>query len=217
MTHAARAAAVLDGKFHAVLVDRDAGVWRDPLPSAQRPRPPHQAPVGTIDTFLFPTTLSRPVGRRVLRMGRKRRLGAAIRVLTGGPEVFQTLALWTKALGHFPTAIPDMATSEGIVIVHADVLADAERFGAVNGQQTLRAATVVAAVRAAPRGFPPGASGLRMEHHWALDQGGRDALVDVVLLLASSTAVYVVPQMATHALAGANLILLVKPGPCDGD
>lgn len=54
-----------------------------------------------------------------------------------------------------------------------------------------------------------------MEHLWALDDRSRDRLVDVLLLLASDAAVGVVPPLATHALSGANLLLLVEPGARD--
>lgn len=53
-----------------------------------------------------------------------------------------------------------------------------------------------------------------MEHLWALCPRGQ-ALVAVVRLLASPAAVDGVPVVATHALAGANLLQLVKPGTPD--
>jgi len=49
-----------------------------------------------------------------------------------------------------------------------------------------------------------------MEHLWALAEDGRHALVGVVQLLASDVATSLVPTVAGHALAGAELPLLVK-------
>jgi len=74
----------------------------------------------------------------------------------------------------------------------------------------LSAATVVSTIRSAARGSAPGHSSLRMEHLWALAEDGRHALVGVVQLLASDVATSLVPTVAGHALAGAELPLLVK-------
>jgi len=49
-----------------------------------------------------------------------------------------------------------------------------------------------------------------MEHLWALAEDGRHALVGVVQLLASDVATSLVSTVAGHALAGAELPLLVK-------
>ncbi|GAB0496795.1 hypothetical protein MMPV_008113 [Pyropia vietnamensis] len=48
-------------------------------------------------------------------------------------------------------------------------------------------------------------------------KGGQDALVGVVELLVSAAAVTRVPAAAAHALAGADLLLLAKPGGVGGD
>jgi len=50
-----------------------------------------------------------------------------------------------------------------------------------------------------------------------LAEDGRDALVGVVRLLATEAATTMVPAVASHALAGAELLLLVKPGAPDAD
>lgn len=68
------------------------------------------------------------------------------------------------------------------------------------------------AVRRAPKGSSPGPSGLLAEHLWALGDAGRASLVVVVRLLSGGAAVDRKPAIATHALAGADLLLLVKPG-----
>lgn len=51
-----------------------------------------------------------------------------------------------------------------------------------------------------------------MEHLHAIGDDDRAAVVSVVLLLTGDAAVERVPPVATHALAGANLLLLTKPG-----
>jgi len=56
-----------------------------------------------------------------------------------------------------------------------------------------------------------------MEHLWALAEDGRDALVVVVRLLATEAATMVAPAVSSHALAGVELLLLVKPGAPDAD
>jgi len=81
----------------------------------------------------------------------------------------------------------------------------------------LSAETVVATIRSAARGSAPGPSGLRMGHLWALAEDGHNALVGVVRLLATDAATTVVPAVASHALAGAEFLLLVKPEASDAD
>jgi len=76
---------------------------------------------------------------------------------------------------------------------------------------------VVAAVRSAPRAAAAGPSGLGPEHLWALTAAGQDALVAVVQLLAGDGLVWREPAVAAHALAGADLLLLTKPGGLGDD
>jgi len=56
-----------------------------------------------------------------------------------------------------------------------------------------------------------------MEHLRALGDEGQAALAGVVHLLAGEAAVRLVPAVAAHALAGADLLLLCKPGGTDVD
>jgi len=56
-----------------------------------------------------------------------------------------------------------------------------------------------------------------MEHLWAPGEAGRDALFSVGVLLTSAAATTRVPAVATHALAGADLLLLAKPGGVGAD
>jgi len=56
-----------------------------------------------------------------------------------------------------------------------------------------------------------------MEHLRALGDAGQAALAGVIRLLAGAEAVRLVPPLATHALAGADLLLLCKPGGPDDD
>jgi len=146
------------------------------------------------------------------------RLSAAARTLQGAPVAPHTGAVWQAARRLFPRASPGLATTESVAAEFGPELDAAAAHGVAAGAPLgLSAATVVGTIRSAARGSAPGPSGLRMEHLWALAEDGRDALVGVVRLLATAAATTVVPAVASHALAGAELLLLVKPGAPDAD
>jgi len=56
-----------------------------------------------------------------------------------------------------------------------------------------------------------------MEHIRTLGWEGQADVAAVVRLLAGEAAVSRVPPLAAHALAGANLLLLCKPGGVNAD
>lgn len=234
VTHAVRAASLLGGQFEAALADRDGGVWR-PLTDPPPPIPPppcvtHQAgdcgpmvPVSSAAAHgvrggLSPTPHATPAQRRALRQARHGRLSAAARTLLSEPPAPRTPAVWAKAQRLFPPATPDLATAASVEEAFADELTDlaatADRLAV---PRTVSRDTVTLAIRAAPRGSSPGPSGLRVEHLWALAAGGREALVGVLLLLTGEAAVSRVPPVARAALAGADLLLLRKPGGLAAD
>jgi len=84
LSHAARAAALLDGDFLAALADRNAGVWRRgvaPARSAEGSRAPR---VDAVPGRTAPTRLA-PGQRRALRQAAAGRLSAAARSLLSAP------------------------------------------------------------------------------------------------------------------------------------
>ncbi|GAB0497407.1 hypothetical protein MMPV_008739 [Pyropia vietnamensis] len=208
-SHAARAVAVLAGEFGAALAARDAGIWRAPAPLpaapwlAGGPSPPPRATSAQ---------------RRALRQARHGRLSAAARTLLSEPPAPRTPAVWAKAQQLFPPSSPDLATAASVEAAFPDELAAlAAAAGQLAVPRTVSRDTVTLAIRAAPRGSSPGLSGLRVEHLWALAEGGGEALVGVVLLLTGEAAVTRVPSVARTALAGTDLLLLRKPGGLAAD
>ena len=158
------------------------------------------------------------VQRRALRQVWRGRLSAAARTLQGAPVAPRNAAVWHATQRLFPRAAPGLATTESVEAEFGPELAVVAAHGAARGAPSgLSAATVVAAIRSAARGSAPGPSGLRMEHLWELAEDGRDALVAVVRLLASDAGTSAVPAVASHALSGAELLLLVKPRAPDVD
>jgi len=195
-------AALLRGAFDTCLADRNAGVWRPsivPRSGLRRPQAARNAAVAARG--------------RAVRLARVGRLSAAARVLRADPPAPQTPAVERKVRGLFPPAAPDLATPASIEAGFREELASA----AEHGRRSAVPATApwdsaVLAIRTAPRGSSPGSLGTRMEHLWALGEKGRDALVGVVLLLTGDAATTRVPAVATHAVAGAALLLFARPG-----
>ena len=147
--------------------------------------------------------------RRALRLVRAGRLSAAARALTAAPVAPRTPAVWAKALGLFAPARPGLATTAPVKAELQASLAAAAAFSQTTGVPTaLPRAAADEAIRRVPRGSAPGPSGLRMEHLRALGDEGQAALAGVVNVLAGEAAVRLVPGVAAHALAGADLLLL---------
>eukprot|EP00168_Porphyra_purpurea_P017444 TRINITY_DN603_c0_g1_i4.p6 TRINITY_DN603_c0_g1~~TRINITY_DN603_c0_g1_i4.p6 ORF type:complete len:190 (-),score=35.40 TRINITY_DN603_c0_g1_i4:2496-3065(-) len=158
------------------------------------------------------------VQRRALRQVWRGRLSAAARTLQSAPVAPHTGAVWRAAQRLFPRATPELTTTASVEAEFGPELDVAAAHGrTARAPSGLTAATVVATIRSAARGSAPGPSGFRMEHLWALAEDGRDELVGVVRLLATDAATSVVPAVASHALAGAEHLLLVKPGEPDAD
>jgi len=202
LSHEVRVAAIMGGDFDACLADRNASVWRPCI--ARRAGARHS-------TALRDALVA--ARRRAVRLARVGRLSAAARALRADPPAPQTPAVDRKARGLLPPAVPDLATPASIKAGFPAELARAAEHGrrsAVPAAVPCDAAVLT--IRTAPGGSSPGPSGTRMEHLWVLGEEGRDALVSVVLLLTGETAATRVPAVATHALAGADLLLLSKPG-----
>ena len=214
LTHSARAAALLSGDFEAALADREVCIWRsNPRPAERQQRP--TASGGASAATDGPVTTEQ---RRALRLVLAGRLSAPARALTAAPVAPRTPAVWTKALGLFPPARPGLATTSTVEAEFPAALAAAAAFSQTHGVPTaLPRAAADEAIRRAPRGSAPGISGLRMEHLRALGDEGQAALAGVVILLAGEAAVRLVPAVAAHALAGAELLLLCTPGGDDVD
>jgi len=212
LLHAERAAVVMRGDFIAALADRNAGVWR---PGWRRPVGERPAVARRAGQRVAQPSSSQ---RRALRLVREGRLSAAARALRAEPPAPQTTAIWDKARGLFPPASSASATTATVEAEFAAELAAAADFGdrPLVPRRVSRDA-VVAAIRSAPRGAAPGPSGLRSEHLWALSAAGQDALVGVVDLLVGEALASRLPAVAAHALAGADLLLLTKPGGVGGD
>ncbi|GAB0498744.1 hypothetical protein MMPV_010093 [Pyropia vietnamensis] len=187
----ARAEAVLNGEFSTALADRNAGVWRPSWRRCLDGRRRETRPAALAAKGMAPSQ------RRALRLVRAGRLSAAARTLLADEPAPHTAAVWRKATSLFPPATSASASAASVEAEFADLLADAAEFG--------DGATV-------PRGGDAGG-----EHLWALEAGGQDALVGVLELLVSAAAVTRVPAAAAHALAGADLLLLAKPGGVGGD
>ncbi|GAB0497434.1 hypothetical protein MMPV_008767 [Pyropia vietnamensis] len=135
--------------------------------------------------------------RRALRQARHGRLSAAARTLLSEPPAPRTPAVWAKAQQLFPPSSPDLATAASVEAAFPDELAAlAAAAGQLAVPRTVSRDTVTLAIRAAPRG---------------------EALVGVVLLLTGEAAVTRVPSVARTALAGADLLLLRKPGGLAAD
>jgi len=202
LSHTERVAALLRGDFDACLADRNAGVCRPstvPRSGPRRPPAPRDATVAA--------------RRRAVRLARVGRLSAAARALRADPPAPQTPVVERTARGLFPPAAPDLATPASIEAGFPAELARAAEYGRRSAvPAAVRWDAAVLASRTAPRGSSSGPSGTRMEHLLALGEEGRDALVGVVLLLTGEAATTRVPAVATHALAGADLLLLAKPG-----
>ena len=205
LTHSARAAALLSGDFAAALADRDAGVRRlSPRRASRRTSATARggAPAGSDGSVTA-------AQRRALRLVRAGRLSAAARALTAAPVAPRTPAVWAKALGLFPPARPGLATTATVEAEVPAALAAAATFSQTTGVPTaLPRAAADEAIRRAPRGSTPGPSELRMEHLRVLGDERQAALAGVVNLLAGEAAVRLVPAVAAHALAGADLLLL---------
>jgi len=126
--------------------------------------------------------------------------------------------VWEEARSRFPPSRPGLASlayAEGSFPAGLEAATKLGRASCV--PRVLPRAAVVDAIRRAPRGATPGPSGLRMEHLQALGDEVQAALAGVVRLLASEEAQRLVTPLATHALAGADLLLLCKPGGLDVD
>ena len=124
-----------------------------------------------------------------------------------------TPAVWLAAQQLFPCVTSGLATTASVEAAFGPELAAAAAHGtAAAAPLGLSAERVVATIRSAARGSAPGPSGLRIEHLCALAKDGRNALVGVVRLLSTDAATTVVPTVASHALVGAELLLLFKPG-----
>jgi len=118
----------------------------------------------------------------------------------------------------FPPSLDGLATVASVEREFPAALAEADAFGRISGvPAALPRAATDDALRRAPRGTAPGPSGLRMEHLRALGDSGQVALAAVVRLLAGPVSARRVPPLAAHALAGADLLLLCKPGGDDDD
>ncbi|GAB0490078.1 hypothetical protein MMPV_001308 [Pyropia vietnamensis] len=208
-THAARAVAVLAGEFGAALAARDAGIWRplsDPGPPQRIPSTPGWGGVGApaplpaapwLAGGPSPPPCATSAQRRALRQARHGRLSAAARTLLSEPPAPRTPAVWAKAQQLFPPSSPDLATAASVEAAFPDELAAlAAAAGQLAVPRTVSRDTVTLAIRAAPRG---------------------EALVGVVLLLTGEAAVTRVPSVARTALAGADLLLLRKPGGLAAD
>ncbi|GAB0497435.1 hypothetical protein MMPV_008768 [Pyropia vietnamensis] len=204
-THAARAVAVLAGEFGAALAARDAGIWRplsDPGPPQRIPSTPGWGGVGApaplpaapwLAGGPSPPPCATSAQRRALRQARHGRLSAAARTLLSEPPAPRTPAVWAKAQQLFPPSSPDLATAASVEAAFPDELAAlAAAAGQLAVPRTVSRDTVTLAIRAAPRGSSPGPSGLR-------------------------AAVTRVPSVARTALAGADLLLLRKPGGLAAD
>ena len=149
---------------------------------------------------------------------RRPRTRAAARALLALPVADRTPAVWAKALRLFPPAAPGLASTASVEADFAADLAAAAEFDRRSAlPSTLPREAVDEAVRRAPRGSAPGPSGLRMEHIRTLGGEGQADVATVVRLLAGEAAVRRVPPLAAHALSGANLLLLSKPGGVDAD
>jgi len=214
LTYAARAAAIFACDFAAALADRDAGVWRSaPGRAGARSRP--QDPGGGASRTPARVTAAQ---RRALRPVRAERLSAAARALTAAPVAPRTPAVWDKARSLFPPARPGLASLASVQEAFPAELAAAADFGRDSGvPRVLPREAVGEAIRRAPRGSAFGPSGLRMEHLRARGDEGQAALAGVVRLFGGEEAERLVPPLAAHALAGADFLLLCKPGGLDGD
>ena len=221
---AARAAALLEGDFAGALADRDAGIWRPPAgggggPGAPAKRPAERPAVPpATDSGARSAPRLTAAQRRALRQLRSGRLSAAARSLLAEPPAPKSPAVWRKACALFARAAPGLATAASVAAAFPADLEAAEAAAAASpAPAALSRAAVEAAIRSAGPGKSPGPSGLRVEHLWALAADGQDALVEVLLLLAGGPALPRVPAVATRALAGADLVLLTKPGGMQAD
>jgi len=94
----------------------------------------------------------------------------------------------------------------------------AATFGRPSGVPSVLPREAVAdVIVCAPRGSAPGPSGSRTEHLRALGDEGLAAPAAVVRLLAGEAAERLIPPLAAHALARADLFLLYKPEGPDVD
>jgi len=150
---------------------------------------------------------------RALQLVRAERLSAATRAIMAAPVAPRTPALCEKALGLFTPAQPGLATTASVEAELPAALAAVVSFGLSAGvPDTLPREAVADAIRRAPRGTAAGPSSLRMEHLRALADDWPAALGGVVLLLVGAVVERLVPSLAAHAMAGADLLLLCKPG-----
>jgi len=130
----------------------------------------------------------------------------------------RTPAVWDKALRLFPPDAPGLATQATVEAAFPAGLASAAAFGRRSAlPSVLPREAVDATIRRAPRGSAPGLSGLRIQHILAVGGEGQGDVAAVVRLLTGEAAVRRVPPLAAHALAGANLLILCKPGRVDAD
>lgn len=230
VSYAARAAAVLRQEFAVALADRGGAIWRPPSdpspppPSVSAPRgdgasaPAAPAFAPEVGSGVSPRRRTTATQRRALRQTRHGRLSAAAWTLLSEPLAPGTLEIWRKVLLLFPSASPDLATAASVEAAFAAELASlAAAAGRLAVPRTVSRDTVTLAIRAALRGSSPGPSGHRVEHLWALAEGGREALVGVLLLLTGEAAMKRMPPVARAALAGADLMLVRKPGGLAAD
>jgi len=214
LTSAARATDVFAGAFPSALADRDAGVWRYTPRTAAERRPPV---AGDTDASVAPGKVTAGQ-RRALRLVKAGRLSAAARALTAPPEALRTPAVRDNACGLFPPIRPGLATTSSVEAEFPGPLAAEVELGRSAGvPEALPRETVADAIRRVPRGSAPGPSGHRMEHLRAFGENGQAALAGVVLLLAGSDGARLLTSLAAYALAGADLLLLCKPGGLDVD
>jgi len=156
--------------------------------------------------------------RRALRLVGAGRLSAAARALTAAPVAPGTPAVWDKARSLFPPARPGPASRAFVEGAFPAELEAEATYGRASGVPRMLLGEAVAdAILRAPRGSARGLSGLRMEHLRALGDAGQSALAGVVRLLAGEEAELLISPLAAHALAGADLLLLCKPGGLDVD
>ena len=214
LPHAARAAAVFSGDFSSALADRDAGVWRSAIRTAGKGWPLGAGRAAAPDA---PGRV-KASQRRSLLLVRDGRLSAATRAPTAAPVEPRTTAVWDKACSLFPPARPGLATTESLEADFPGALAAAVDFARSAGvPDDLHREAVADAIRRAPRSSAFGPSGLQMEHLRAFGEDGQAALAGLVLLLGSADGESLVPPLAADALAGADLLLICKPGGLDTD
>ena len=214
LTYAACTAAIFAGELSVALADRAEGVWRSaPGRAGTRSRPQYLGG-GAPGTPARVTAAQ----RRALRLVRAGRLSSVVRALTAAPVAPRAPVVCDKARSLFPPARPGLASLKSVERSFPAELEVAASFRRASGVPSVLLREAVGdAIRRATRGSAPGPSGLRMEHLRALGDDRQAALAKFVFLLAGEEAERLVPPLAAHALAGADSLLLCKPGGLDKD